>query len=182
MNFKRILVATDFSEHSTAALDVASNLASETGARLFIMHVDEVAEVGVPALPPYEGGYLFQAPYGYKRREVRERLEKVVPTVANVTFEHCYVTGLPIAQIVQLIVEKQIDLIVIGSHGRTGVSRLLVGSVAEGVMRRAACPVLVVKQKTAQGSSTEISAPALSHQPGILTGRSTSSTTCCRRG
>jgi len=170
-SIKRILVTTDFSEHSTAALDVASNLANETGARLFIMHVDEVADLSVPAIPPFEGGYLFQAPYGHKQRDVRERLEKIVPTVANVTFEHCYVTGLPIAQIVQLIEEKQIDLVVIGSHGRTGVSRLLLGSVAEGVIRSAACPVLVVKYNSAQAASTEASAPeALSHQQGILTG------------
>jgi universal stress protein A len=166
MNVKRILIATDFSESSNAALEFASSLANEAGARLYIAHVDEIADISVPAIPPFEGGYLFDAPWGCGRREMRDRLEAIIPTVTNVTFEHCYLTGLPVSQIVQLAEEKQIDLIVIGSHGRSGFSRLLMGSVAEGVMRGATCPVLVVKQVSAHAASEKTNvSTAISQQP-----------------
>jgi nucleotide-binding universal stress UspA family protein len=138
MNIKRILFATDFSECSSAARDVASRLASETGARLYIVHVDGLVEIRISAIPPSESAY-YDAPWGYERREVRERLENILPTVANVAHEHCYVIGLPVAE------TRHVDLIVMGSHGRSGLSRLIMGSVAEGVMRGASCPVLIVK-------------------------------------
>lgn len=146
MNFHRILIATDFSECSKSALEVASRLARETRARLYIVHVNGIVDVSVPAIPGVEGGYYYDAPWGHERHEVRERLEKIVPTVDNVTYEHCYLTGLPVTEILNFVDREHIDLIVLGSHGRTGFSRLLMGSVAEGVVRKAKCPVLVVKQ------------------------------------
>ncbi|MEX2306259.1 MAG: universal stress protein [Pirellulales bacterium] len=154
MNFNRILIGTDFSECSSAALDVASHLASETGARLYIVHVNGILDVSVPAIPPTEGGYYYDAPWGHERHEVRERLTKIVPSVANIAYEHRYLTGLPVVQILKLAEEERIDLIVIASHGRTGFARLLMGSVAEGVMRGATCPVLIVKH-TAEHSAPQ---------------------------
>jgi nucleotide-binding universal stress UspA family protein len=145
MNIKHILVATDFSECSTAALGFASRLASDTNARLHIVHVNGILDVSVPANPPAEPAYYYDAPWGHERHEIRERLIKTVPTVANIAFEHHYLTGLPAAQILKLAEHECIDLIVLGSHGRSGFSRLLMGSVAEGVVRGATCPVLVVK-------------------------------------
>jgi nucleotide-binding universal stress UspA family protein len=150
MNIKRILVATDFSECSNAALDFASRLASDTNARLHIVHVNGIIDISVPAIPPAEPAYYYDAPWGHERHEIRERLIKTVPTVANVAFEHHYLTGLPVAQILKLAEHECIDLIVLGSHGRSGFSRLLMGSVAEGVIRGATCPVLVVKPTAEQ--------------------------------
>lgn len=72
MNIKRILFATDFSECSNAALDVASHLAKETGDRLFIVHVNGIIDVSVPAIPPVEPGYYYDAPWGHERHEIRE--------------------------------------------------------------------------------------------------------------
>jgi nucleotide-binding universal stress UspA family protein len=160
MNVNRILIATDFSECSNTALDVASRLANEAGARLYIVHVNGIVDVSVPAIPGVEGGYYYDAPWGHERHEVRERLETIVPTVGNVTYEHCYMTGFPVAEILKFADREHIDLIVIGSHGRTGFSRLLMGSVAEGVVRKAMCPVLVVKQPTtlAEGTPSVVSA------------------------
>jgi nucleotide-binding universal stress UspA family protein len=106
-------------------------------------------DVSVPAMPPIEGDYHYDAPWGYDRHEVRQRLFETLPTVGNVAYEHCYTTGLPVDQILNVANRERVDLIVIGSHGRTGLSRLLMGSVAEGVMRKAHCPVLVVKQPAA---------------------------------
>lgn len=155
MNIKRILFATDFSECSNAALDIASHLARETGARLFIVHVNGIVDVSVPAIPPVEPGYYYDAPWGHERHEIRERLNAIVPTVADVAYEHCYLTGLPVAHILSVAEHEHVDLIVIGSHGRTGFSRLLMGSVAEGVLRKAKCPVLVVKQPAKSGQNIE---------------------------
>lgn len=155
MNIKRILFATDFSECSNAALDVASHLAKKSDARLFIVHVNGVVDIGLPAIPPVEPAFYYDAPWGHERREIRERLNTIVPTVSDVVCEHCYMTGLPVANILDFAEREHMDLIVIGSHGRTGISRLLMGSVAEGVVRRARCPILVVKQPAKSEENTE---------------------------
>jgi nucleotide-binding universal stress UspA family protein len=74
----------------------------------------------------------------------------VVPTVRRVQYQHHYLKGSPVAEITGFAEREQIDLIVMASHGRTGLWRLLMGSVAEGVLRRAHCPVLIIKQPSAQ--------------------------------
>jgi nucleotide-binding universal stress UspA family protein len=147
MNIRQILVPTDFSDCSNEALKYASNLASDTGARICIVHVDEFLDAAVPAIPSVEGGYLVEAAWDTKRQEdVKAKLAKVVPTVSNVKYDQHYLMGSPQNEILQIANEQGVDLIVMGSHGRTGISRLLMGSVAEAVMRRANCPVLVVKR------------------------------------
>jgi nucleotide-binding universal stress UspA family protein len=73
-------------------------------------------------------------------------LHAVVPTDPSIPFEHKLMTGDPAAEIVRLAESEGADMIVMATHGRTGLRRLLMGSVAEAVVRRAACPVLTVKQ------------------------------------
>jgi universal stress protein A len=149
MNIKQILFATDFSECSNEALKYASNLASDTGARLWIVHVDELLDATIPPIPSVEGGYFLEAAWDTKRQDdVKSKLAKVVPTVSNVKYDHRYLMGSPPNEILQFAGEQGVDLIVMGSHGRKGISRLLMGSVAEAVMRKATCPVLIVKQPT----------------------------------
>jgi nucleotide-binding universal stress UspA family protein len=84
----------------------------------------------------------------------QECLRKVAPTIAGVKYEHHYLTGVPITAIVDFAADNHIDLIVMASHGRSGISRLVLGSIAEGVMRKAPCPVLVVKQPGAMHEHT----------------------------
>jgi nucleotide-binding universal stress UspA family protein len=146
MNIKNILVPIDFSDCSSAALNYASHLASDTNSRLYIVHVDELLDVSIPAIPPFEGGYVHESMWDERRQLVRDQLAKVVPSVGNVPYEYRCLMGSPVNEILKLADHEHIDLIVMGSHGRTGVFRLLTGSVAEGVMREAKCPVLVVKQ------------------------------------
>jgi nucleotide-binding universal stress UspA family protein len=69
-----------------------------------------------------------------------------VPSIPGVNYERECLTGNPVVEIRKFAEGHNIDLIVMGSHGRTGLSRLLMGSIAEGVMRKARCPVLIVKQ------------------------------------
>jgi len=136
MKAKHILCPVDFSETSDVALDVASKLARQNGAKLFIVHVEANAAVAHPGL---FGGL---PPVAWKDKH---RLNATLPTATEVLFEHDLLIGNPVDEIVKFAKKKDVDLIVLGSHGLTGVLRVLMGSVAEGVVRRSPVPVLTVK-------------------------------------
>ncbi len=138
MKLKRIVYATDFSPLSEVALQYATALARDTGATLLITHVEEDPLA-------YGAGEGFVALPEWTSEAIRKRLEAVVPPDANVKYEHRLLLGNPAEMIVQLAEEEKADLVVLGTHGRSGLSRLLMGSVAEAVVREAPCPVLTVK-------------------------------------
>jgi nucleotide-binding universal stress UspA family protein len=141
MNANKILVPTDFSQASEEALRWATSLARDTGAVLTIAHVEE---------PPMAyAGELPLVPDEETREELRRSLAGTLPGDATVSFEHKLLVGDPAAAIVDLAERENADLIVMGSHGRKGLTRLLMGSVAEAVVRKAKCPVLTVKQPAA---------------------------------
>jgi nucleotide-binding universal stress UspA family protein len=142
MNAKRILVPSDFSPAGEAALQWATSLARDSGATMVIAHVEE---------PPmaYGGGELYYGLEQPNRDELRKVLAKVVPLDPSVPYEHKLLVGDPAEAIVRTAEEEGVDLIVMGTHGRTGLTRLLMGSVAEAVVRKATCPVLTVKQPAA---------------------------------
>jgi nucleotide-binding universal stress UspA family protein len=135
---KTILHPTDFSERSDPAFRLACSLSRDYGARLVILHVAEpppaVAAEGVLMLPPT-----------IDLERLRERLQQLRPEDQKVLVEHLLVQGGAAEEILQVAAEKKCDLIVMGTHGRTGLGRLLMGSVAEQVVRKASCPVLTVK-------------------------------------
>jgi len=141
MNAKRILCPIDFSEHSEAALGYASTLASESGAKLFLVYVDD-SQVA------YDAGFAGYVPPADETEQLEKQLHETLPTVAGVECEHHLLFGHPAEAIADFAKRHDIDLIVMGTHGRTGVARLVMGSVAEAVVRRAECPVLTVKQPT----------------------------------
>ena len=147
MNIKSILLPTDFSHYNDAALEYASKLAAEAKATLHIVYVHDVRELNAAA---GEASYLFAATWEKEKLSAVRRLNKVTPTVTGVTYEHYCPVGDPVSEILALADEKNADLVVMASHGRSGLSRLLTGSVAEGVMRKATCPVLIVKQPSKQ--------------------------------
>jgi universal stress protein A len=172
MNIKQILVPIDFSECSSEALKYASNLASDTGAQLTILHVDELLDATIPSIPPVEGGYFLEAAWDAERREVREMLVQTIPANANVKYEHQYLRGLPQHEILEFADRQPVDLIVMGSHGRRGISRLLMGSVAEAVMRKANCPILVVKPPAKESDDASSAASRNPKADPIAAGRS----------
>jgi nucleotide-binding universal stress UspA family protein len=137
MKLEKILFATDFSPPSQAALRYASSLARDAGATLLIVHVVE---------PPLDQVYYM--PPDYSHSEVRRELESVVPAFKDVKYEQRLLTGIAADEILRVSNEEGVDLIVMGTHGRTGWMRLLMGSVAQAVMRRAPCPVLTLKSET----------------------------------
>jgi len=134
----KILFPTDFSPYGQEALRWATALARDTGATLVIVHVEE---------PPmaYGGGEIYIATEEGDREELRHALLQIVPTDPNVPCDHKLLVGDPATAIVEAAEKENADLIVMGTHGRTGLTRLLMGSVAEAIVRRAKCPVLTVK-------------------------------------
>jgi universal stress protein A len=139
MNIKRIMVPTDFSPSSEAAMALAASLARDCGATILVVHVEEI--------PLATGGaeFLYSIPEP-NTQELRQMLSKIVPKDPAVPCEHRLLAGDAAEAIVRTAEAEHIDMIVIGTHGRTGLSRLLMGSVAEAVVRRAGCPVLTMKQ------------------------------------
>lgn len=127
LTMRRILFATDFSDLSRQAGRMAAGMARHFGSRLFVVHVRPAMADG----PDITG--LVAA------------ITDLTPGL-RVTTETLF--GPPAQQLVAYARRAGIDLIVIGTHGRTGVSRALLGSVAEGVIRRAPCPVLTVPAET----------------------------------
>jgi nucleotide-binding universal stress UspA family protein len=138
LRFRTILHPTDFSECSGYAFQLACALAWDHGARLVVSHVK---------LPPVVSRDLVpMAPEPFAVwRALEEQLGKLRPLDPDVSVEHLLAEGDPAAEIVQLAQVSHCDLIVMGTQGRTGLDRLLMGSVAEAVLRKAPCPVLTVR-------------------------------------
>ena len=144
--FGHILVPSDFSEAADAALDYARILAQKFGATLQLLHVIELAHA-----PGAFSGEVFIAEtpdtYDLLRREAHLKLAKRVrpADLARHGATTEVITGQSAGVIVQYATDMNIDLIVMGTHGRTGLAHLLMGSVAEHVVRTAPCPVLTVR-------------------------------------
>jgi nucleotide-binding universal stress UspA family protein len=137
---QRILVATDFSEGSDEALDSAVELARRSDAAIEIVHVVEVAQE-LPFVATY-----FDSDYGVFYANVDQHLTRRAARVAaaGVTCTTKIVEGSAALEITRRAREMEADLIVVGTHGRTGLAHVVLGSVAEQVVRRASCPVLTV--------------------------------------
>jgi nucleotide-binding universal stress UspA family protein len=130
---RRILVPIDWTDLSQRALRLATRLAREHAAELVLLYV-----VPLPALmhgPPPES-YLNQ---------LLEALRRLQPCDPKVRVQYLVAEGVPALAILSAARGSQCDLIIMGTHGRTGLKRLLLGSVTEVVIRKAPCPVLTVK-------------------------------------
>jgi nucleotide-binding universal stress UspA family protein len=142
----RILVPVDFSPHSERALRYAARLAGWLGASVELVHVVDnpfasgawTSEIYVPSLPQMLESLVADA---NKRLEA---LEKVVAD-QGVKVDTTVLEGQPALAIIDHASDGRFDLIVMGTHGRTGFSHAFMGSVAERVVRRAPCPVLTVR-------------------------------------
>lgn len=138
MKTRKILFPTDFSSKGNAALEYAAALAAERHALLLIVHVQE------PPAIYGDGSYYYGEPEP-DPEVLRKMLLAVRPNDPAVACEHRFAPGFPAQGILGVAKEEDVDLIVMSSHGRTGLGRVLMGSVAEEVMRGAECPVMVVK-------------------------------------
>jgi nucleotide-binding universal stress UspA family protein len=145
---RRILVPLDFSTASDAAATMAMDLARRYEAEIVFMHVLQIPNLALPE------GYILASPetvatlvaevaerLAEKRRGAEERQLRAGVETAQ---------GVPWSEIVRFAESNAIDLIVMGTHGRTGISHALIGSVAERVVRRSPCPVLTVRSQEAR--------------------------------
>jgi nucleotide-binding universal stress UspA family protein len=150
--FKTILVATDFSSASKVAFAVAAALARDYRARLIALHVVEPLQMGFSEFNAYVGP-------DEDRGRAMEMLRALRAPSSAVTIEHRLLEGAAADVIAETAEEIGADLIVMGTHGRSGLSRLVMGSVAEEVLRRAPCPVLTIRGavpvKTQEPAATE---------------------------
>jgi nucleotide-binding universal stress UspA family protein len=145
IELKKIAVASDFSEAADQALRYGITLAGQFGAELHLLHVIEdiiptVPEPGLAMLPTEEIMATL-------RRSSEEALGQQLARVpaGKVVITKVIREGVPFREVDHYAREAAIDLLVVGTHGRTGLSHLLLGSVAERVLRSAPCPVLTVR-------------------------------------
>lgn len=150
---KTIVCPTDFSATSEAAAQVAGALARDYRAKLLLLHVREL-----PTMAFGEFGALPPEPMEAEE-ELRPKLAALGARLA-VPVECVLAQGQPTAEILGLAQTSHADLIVLGTHGRTGLGRLLLGSVAEQVVRKAPCLVLTVKAPSAQTAAVAAVEPA----------------------
>jgi universal stress protein A len=139
--FKKILCPVDFDENSIEALHFARDLAKEHDAMLYVMHVVVV--------PPPSPGYSLEPYPGVPEEPSKLELEKIAREHlrGDVRYELACRSGKPAETIIQAAKDLDIDLIVMATHGRTGVTRLFLGSVAEHVVRISRQPVLTIRPR-----------------------------------
>ena len=140
MNVKNILCAVDLTSLSQTGNAHASALAKRYGATLHFVYVYEpvFADGSIDSMTP--------APPEVNTGPMREKLEEMKAAVEGVEVRHELLLGFPAASLIAYAQTHDIDLIVLTTHGRTGASRFLLGSVAESVARHAPCPVLTVHE------------------------------------
>lgn len=146
LSLKKILVPIDFSEYSKKALRYAFRFAEQFSASLTLLYVVE------PTVYPADfsfGQVGFPNVEDELRKKGQEELQSMIAeTIAGaVPAEAVVKTGLPFVEITTFAAEQDIDLIIVATHGHTGVEHILFGSTAEKIVRKAPCPVLVVRQK-----------------------------------
>ncbi len=142
---KHILVGTDFSEQAERAVRYAAEMAADSGATL---HVAFIGMLSVQMMPfAAEGSWQGAVDWAAEQKAAAElrMAELIVSLGTDIDTRSHYVEGPAAATLTELAIDYEIDLLVVGSHGRTGVGRALLGSVAERTVRHAPCPVLVVR-------------------------------------
>lgn len=139
MPYSKILFPTDLSRLGDAALPLATMIARDRRAELIILHVQELPRTYAP------GEWTF-FPLEPDLEAIKQMLDEVKPTDPKVPYTHRMVEGDPATEIMCVAKDEGVEMIVMSTHGRTGLPRVLMGSVAEAVVRRAPCPVVTFKQ------------------------------------
>jgi nucleotide-binding universal stress UspA family protein len=139
LKIRCILHPTDFSQPAANAFLVAKALARDYGASLVLLHAAQVKVQGIAGVVPVP------PPTPIPWDDLEAQLRAVQAVNPEIRIHYRLTEGAPAATILEVAREKACDVIVMGTHGRTGLGRLLMGSVAEKVVRNAPCPVLTVK-------------------------------------
>ena len=143
MPYQKVLVAVDNSELSVKAAEQGINLADQLNAELAVVFVIDTAKVKTDA----ESGGLPQDQIAQLKNEARGSLDRIAKKFPECSFERFMPEGKPSQGIVDIASDWGADLIVMGTQGKTGLKRLLLGSTAENIIRLSATPILVVPEK-----------------------------------
>lgn len=136
--FKRLLCPIDFEESSLKALDLAGQMASQNGAELYLLNV--CSTVMIPL-----GGVVTDRVM--EEQSSKQKLEEIAARhLGDIPYQSLVTTGETAERVINVQSALGVDLIVMGTHGRRGVPRFFLGSVAERVVREATCPVLTIRQ------------------------------------
>ena len=151
LNLKTVLVPTDFSENSKKALIYAVRLAQRNDSSLILFHALELPEF-VQLRPPDISGRFNEAEMKLFDDAVRRCEDSLVRLsrdlgASNVKIETLQRVGKPYEEIIKIARERGVDLIIVGTHGYTGLKHFLLGSTTERVVRVSPCPVLVVRKE-----------------------------------
>ena len=145
IKLKKILVPTDFSDYSMHALQYGLSFCREFTAELILLHVIED-----PFYPSNGATFGFNIEEFFRQMEEessKRMLEMVPPEIEKeMPVERIAIRGTPFLEIIRLAKEQAADMIVLSTHGRSGLAHVLMGSVTEKVVRKAPCPVLVVRR------------------------------------
>jgi len=142
VSLKNVLFATDFSATSDAALPYAAAICRRFGSTLHLFHV--LSEASLLMMTGGVDYVSMGAIYEDAQDEAKERLEQICARLEGIPHRSYVRHGQVWSTLTRILAENDIDLIVLGTHGRTGLGKLLLGSVAEDILRHAACPVLTV--------------------------------------
>jgi nucleotide-binding universal stress UspA family protein len=143
--FKKIVCPIDFSEFTDEILKYAVNITKKFNAELHLIHI-------IPNLnyfTPYESFLTPENLVAIEKnieKEVEEDFEKVMKDI-DMPLKKIVKTGVTFVEIIDYIKEEDIDLVVMGTHGRSGIEHILIGSVAEKVVRKSPCPVLTIRPR-----------------------------------
>lgn len=142
--FERILLATDFSDYSEVACEYAVTLAKTFNSSLLVLHV-----INEPV--DLRGFYVPHISFEQLEQEIESGATKMLENFCQENlkdfsgYETMVIAGVPYEEIIRMATEKESSLIVIGTHGRTGLDHLIFGSTAERVVRGAPCPVMTIR-------------------------------------
>ena len=143
MKDRKILVPVDFSAQSKAAVEYASAFAKDSDAELLIVHVMDRAIQNLEGINPVEA-----------LEGLDTALHDVKPTDDSISCSYRMLEGPPAEMILEIAEQENVEMIVMGMHGRSGLRRLVMGSVAEAVVRNAKCPVLTLRQPERNAQKT----------------------------